>query len=171
MLTGKIDLLEAHLEELEQSIEQTQEHTAAKDAQYSRIVELSTRLQSQGAADQHEWSSEKKSMQSVIDSLKIEVKGLRKAFASHANFTNPSPSLIDEYPRGDQSHPKAPDESSSHGLITEMEALRRANARMEDAMTGIRGDTAQLAKYLEKLGSVERNMQMHLQRMEAVTGT
>ena len=137
MFTGKTDLLEAHLEELEQSIQQTEEHTAAKDAQYSRIMELCTRLQSQGAADQHEWSSEKKSMQSVIHSLKIEVKGLRKAHASDTNFTSPSPSLINEHPRGTQGDPKPPAESSSHGLITEMEALRRSNSRMEDALSGV----------------------------------
>lgn len=171
ILTGKIDLLEAQLEELEQSMQQAQEHTAAKDAQYSRIVELSTRLESQGAADQHEWSSEKRNMESVIDSLRIEVKDLRKAYASHANFTSPSPSLFTDYPRGSQGHPKPPADSSSHGLITEMEALRRANARMEDALTGVRGDTAQLAKYLEKMGGLERNMQMHLQRAEAAKGT
>ena len=171
ILTGKIELLEAQLEELEQSIQQTQEHTAAKDAQYSRIVELSTRLQSQGAAEQHEWSSEKKSMQGVIDSLKNEVKGLRKAYASYAKLINPSPSPIDDYHRRIEGHPKPSAESSSHGLISEMEALRHANVRMEDALTGVRGDHAQLAEYLEKLGSIERNVQMHLQRVETARGT
>lgn len=166
ILTGKIDLLEAQLEELEQSVQQTQEHTAARDAQYSRIVELSTMLQSQGTAEQHEWSSEKKTMQSAIDSLKTEVMGLRKAYASYAKSTNPSRSSVNDYPCGTEGHPNPSAEPSSYGLITEMEALKRANARMEDALTGVRGDNAQLAKCLEKLGSVERNMQVRLQRIE-----
>ena len=170
IMTGKIDLLEAQLEELEQSVQETQEHTAARDAQYSRIVELSTRLQSQGTAEQHEWLSEKQTMQSVIDSLKTEVMGLRKAYANYGKSTNPSPSPVNDYPRGTEGHPNPSAEPSSHGLITEVEALRRANARMEDALAEVRGDNAQLAKYLEKLGGVERNMQMHLQRMEAARG-
>lgn len=171
IMTGKIDLLEAQLEEVEQSVEQTQEHTAARDAQYSHIVELSTRLQSQGTSEQHEWSSEKKTMQIVIDSLKNEVMGLRKAYASYAKSTNPSPSPVNDYPRGTESHPDPSAEPSSYGPITETEALRRANARMEDALTGVRGENDQLAKYLEKLGGVERNIQMHLQRMETARGT
>lgn len=52
-LSGKIEFLETQLEGQGQIIKQIQEHTAAKDAQYSRIVELSTRLQSQGAAEFH----------------------------------------------------------------------------------------------------------------------
>ena len=168
ILTGRIDFLEAQLEELEQSVQQTQEHTAARDAQYARIVELSTRLQSQGTAEQHEWSSEKKTMQSLIDSMNNEIKSLRKAYASYAKSTDPSPSLFKDYTRGTEGHPNP--SAESHGLITEMEALRRANARMEDALTGVRGDNAQLAKYLEKLSNVKSNMQMHLQRMEAAKG-
>lgn len=174
-LTSKIELLDAQLEELEQSIQQTQEHTAAKDAQYSRIVELSTRLQVQGAAEsqarkaeKHEWCSEKKSMQSGIDSLKNEVKCLRKA--SYAQFTDLTPSHIDDYPNRIECNPDLAAKSLSDGLIAEMEALGRANARMEDALAGVRGDNAQLAEYIEKLGSVERNIQMQLQRVETARG-
>lgn len=174
-LTGKIELLEAQLEEMEQSIQQTQEHTAAKDAQYSRIVEFSTRLQSQGTAEsqarkaeKHEWCSEKKSMQSGIDCLKTEVKCLRKA--SYAQFTDLTPSPIDNYPNRIECNPDLAAKSLSDGLIAEMEALGRANARMEDALAGVRGDNAQLAEYIEKLGSVERNIQMQLQRVETARG-
>ena len=173
-LTGKIEFLEAQLEELEQSIQQTQAHTAAKDAQYSRIVELSTRLQSQGAAasqtrkaEQQEWSFEKKSMQSVIDSLNKEVKDLRKTYASYAKLTNLTPLRIEGCPDGIEGNPGSAAESSLHGLIAEMEALRRANVRMEGALAGVRGDNAQLAEYVEKLGSVENNIRMHIQMGKA----
>ncbi|KAL9075904.1 MAG: hypothetical protein Q9161_001298 [Pseudevernia consocians] len=173
IMTGKIELLEAQLEELEQSIQQSQEHTVAKDAQYSRIVELSTRLQSQSAAEsrarkaeQHEWFSNKKSMQSVIDSLKNEITGLCKAYGSCAKFSNLTPSPVDDDPYVIEGNPSSAAESSSHELIAEMEALRRANARMKDALAGVRVDTAHLAEYIEKLGSVEENIQMHLQRAE-----
>ena len=172
-LTSKIELLEAQLEELEHSIQQTQKHTASKDAQYSRIMELSTRLQSQGAAEsqarkaeQHEWSREKKSMQSVIQSLKNEVNGLRKAYASYSRLTDPTPSSIDDCSYGIEGNPDSLVESSSHGLIAEIEALRRANARMEDALVGVRGDKAQLVEYIEKLGSVEKSIRMRLQKAE-----
>lgn len=136
-LTGKIELLEAQLEELEQSIQQAQEHTATKDAQYSRIVDLSTRLQRQGAAEsqarkaeQHEWLSEKQNMQSVIGSLKNEIQGLHMACASYAKFTNLTPLPIDEYPDGGEDSPNSAAESSSHRLIAEIEVLKRANARI-----------------------------------------
>lgn len=172
-LTSKIELLEAQMEELEHSIQQTQKHTASKDAQYSRIMELSTRLQSQAAAEsqarkaeQHEWSREKKSMQSVIQSLKNEVNGLRKAYASYTRLTDPSPSSIDDCFYSIEGNPDSLVESSSHGLIAEIEALRRANARMEDALVGVRGDKAQLVEYIEKLGSVEKSIRMRLQKAE-----
>lgn len=177
-LTGKIELLEKHLEEMEQSIQQAQEHTATKDAQYSRIVDLSTRLQRQGAAEsqarkveQHEWSSEKQNMQSVIDSLKKEVQGLHMAYASYTKFTNLTPLPVDDYPDAIEGNPDLAAESSSDRLIAEMEVLRRANARMEDALAGVRGDNAQLAECIEKLGSVENNMQIHLQRVETARST
>lgn len=177
-LTGKIELLEAQLEESEQSIQQAQEHTATKDAQYSRIVDLSTRLQRQGAAEsqarkaeQHEWFSEKQNMQSVIGSLKNEIQGLHMAYASYAKFTNLTPLPIDEYPDGGEDSPNSAAESSSHRLIAEIEVLKRANARMKDALSGVRGDNAQLAEYIEKLGSVKKNMQMHLQKVETARRT
>ena len=171
-LMGKIELLEAQLEEMEQGAQQTQEHTLAKDAQYLRIVEMSTRLQNQAAAEsqarkseQRGWSFEKQRMQSVIDSLRNEVQSLRKA-ASYANFAELTPSPIDDYPDGIESNTDSAAKSSPHGLIAEMEALRRAKARMEDAIAGVRGDNAQLAEYIEKLGRVGKNIQMHLQRVE-----
>ena len=169
---GKIELLEAQLEELEHSIQQTQAHSAAKDAQYSRIMELSTRLQSQGAAEilarkaeQHEWSREKKSMQSVIASLETEVNGLRKACASHTKLTNSTPPTDGDH-HGVEGNLASLAESSSEGLIAEIEALRRTNTMMEDALAGVRGDNAQVADYIEKLGSAEKSIQMRLQKME-----
>ncbi len=177
-LTGKIELLEAQLEELEQSIQQTQEHTAAKEAQYSRIVDLSTRLQSQGAAEsrarkaeQYEWFSEKRSMQSEIDSLENEIKRLRKAYASYTKLTSLTPSPVENNTDAIEGSSSSAAEFSSHEHIAEMEALRRANARMEDALAGVRGDNAQLAECIEKLGTVEENIQMHLQRVETTRST
>ena len=176
-LMGKIEFLEAQLDELEQSIQQTQEHTAAKDAQYSRIVELSTRLQNQFAAEsqarkaeQHEWKFEKKSLQSVIDSLKNEVNGLRKVYASYARPANVMPSPIEDNSDDVEGNPNLTAGSSLHGPIAEMEALRRANARMEDALAGVQGDNAQLTECVEKLGSVEKNIQIHLRRVETARG-
>ena len=172
-LTSKIELLEAQLEEMEHSVQQTQKHTASKDAQYSRIMELSTRLQSQGAAEsqarkaeQHEWFREKKSMQSVIQSLKTEVNSLRKAYASCTRLTDPTPSSIDDCSDGIEDNPDSSVEFSSHELIAEIETLRRANARMEDALVGVRGDKAQLVEYIEKLGSLEKSIRMRLQKAE-----
>lgn len=177
-LTGKIELLETQLEELEHSVQQTQKHTVAKDAQYSRIMELSTRLQSRGAAEsqaqeaeQHEWAREKKRMQSVIESLKDEVNGLRKAHASYAKVTGPPPSPIDDTcPHGNEGKPDSLTESASHRLIAEIEALRRTNARMKDALAGVREENAQLAECIGKLGSVEKTIQMRLQKVETARG-
>lgn len=168
---SKIELLEAQVEELEQKIQQTQEHTAAKDAQYLRIVEYSTRLQTQESqarkAEQYEWSSEKRRMQGVIESLKTEVKSLRKTYAKSSKLMM---SRIGDYPGEIEANPYLPTDSSSHGFIAEMEALRRANARMKDALAGVGGDNAQLTEYIEKLSNVEKNIQMHLQRAETARG-
>ncbi|CAF9919633.1 MAG: hypothetical protein ALECFALPRED_001243 [Alectoria fallacina] len=177
-LRGKIELLETQLETLEQSKQQTQEHTTAKDAQYLRIVELSTRLQIQCAeesqarrVEQHEWYFEKKSMQSVIDSLENAMKGLRKAYARHAKSPNLMSSPIDNYLDIIEGSTDSVAESSSHELIAEIEALRRTNAKMKDALIGVRGDNAHLAEYIEKLGSVEKNIQIRLQKVENARDT
>lgn len=177
ILTGKTEHLEAQLEDLEQNIQQSQEHTAAKDAQYSRIVEMSTRLQSQGAAEsqarkveQHEWSTERKCMQSVIDSLEKEVEGLRKAYGSYAKLADQMPLPGDDCPDEIEGSPDSAAESSSRGPVADIETLRRANARMEGALIGVQRDNAQLAVYIEKLGSVQKNNQTHLQRAETATG-
>ena len=176
-LTGKIELLEAQLEELEHRIQQTQKHTLAKDAQYSCIMDLSTRLQSQGAAEsqarkleQQGWAREKKSMQNVIESLENEVTNLRTAYARCTRVTSSTPSPTDDCPHGSGGNGEAFAESSSQGLIAEIEALRRSNARMEDALAGVGGDNAQLARYIEKLRNVEKSIQLRLQKEEDARG-
>ena len=176
-LTGKIELLEAQLEELEHRLQQTHKQTVAKDAQYSCIMDLSTRLQSQGAAEsqarkveQQEWARDKKSMQNVIESLRNEVTGLRTAYARCTGVTSSTPSPTDDCPHGTGGNEDPFAESSSQGLIAEIEALRRSNARMEDALAGVGSDNAQLARYIEKLGSVEQSIQIRLQKEEDARG-
>ena len=170
-LTGKIELLEAQLEELEHRIQQTHKQTVAKDAQYSCIMDLSTRLQSQGAAEsqarkveQQEWARDKKSMQNVIESLRNEVTGLRTAYARCTGVTSSTPPPTDDCPHGTGGNGNPFPDSSSQGLIAEIEALRRSNARMEDALAGVGSDNAQLSRYIEKLGSVEQSIQIRLQK-------
>ena len=170
---GKIEVLEAQLEELERNIQQSQRHIAAKDAQYSRILELSTRLQSQGAearkAEQYEWSCEKQNMQGVIDSLNNELNSLRKAsgnYTSNSRFTNAMPSPIDDHSNELKDNEILVAESSTHKIRTKMEALKRTNARMEDALAGVRGDNAKLLEYIGKLGGVEKNIERGLQEAE-----
>ena len=176
-LTGKIEILEAQLEELEHRIQQIQKHTVAKDAQYSCIMDLSTRLQRQGAAEsqarkveQQEWAREKKNMQNVIESLRNEMTGLRTACARCTRVASSTPSATDDCPHGTGGNEDAFAESSSQGLIAEIEALRRRNARMEEALAGVGGDNAQLARYIEKLGSVEKSIQLRLQKEEDARG-
>ena len=170
-LMGRIEFLEAQLEELERSIQQSQNHTATKDAQYSRIMDLSTRLQSQSAedrkAERHEWSCEKKNMQNVIDALNDEVDSLREVYPSYAKdtrFTNLRPSLNFDRPNELAVDP------SSHKDPMETEALKHAYTRMRDALAGVRGDKAQLAEYIEKLGSVEKNIHRRLDEVESAKG-
>ncbi len=169
-LMGKIEFLEAQLEELEHSMQQTQKHTAAKDAQYSHIMELSTRLQSRGAAEQHEWSCEKKSMQGIIDSLNHEITCLRKSYAGNTKVTKLTPSLINDRPNSLEGDSVLATQSLSYGLLTEMEALRRTNTRMEVALAGVRGDNAQLAECIEKLGGVEKNIHQRVREAETARG-
>ena len=176
-LTGRIELLEAQLEEMEHRMQQTQNHTVTKDAQYSCILDLSTRLQSQGAAEsqarkveQQEWAREKKSMQNVIESLRNEVTGLRTAYARCTRVTSSTPSPTDDCPHGTGGNDDPLAGISSQGLIAEIEALKRSNARMEDALAGVGDDNAQLARYIEKLVKVEKSIQIRLQKEKDARG-
>lgn len=84
-LKAKIDVLEAEIEYLQSSIEQSHRHGVADDAQYSQIVEMSSRLQTQATSDVQQWGSEKKrwvkdrvDMQQTSTGLKSEVRVLRE---------------------------------------------------------------------------------------------
>lgn len=81
-------------------------------------------------------------MLGLIDCLKIEVNGLRKAYTSCARFTKPTSSSPVNHSDGIECNPVSAAESSPHGLMAEMEALGGANARMEDGLAWVRGDNA-----------------------------
>lgn len=166
-LKAKIDVLEAEVVELQSLIDVSQQHTAAKDAQYSQIVEMSTRLQTQSASDSHQWkveqkqwACEKRDMHDTIAKLRSEVRnlqtGLSRPTALHTE------KLSYRFETRSQSTQTATDEAS---LEQHSKSLQYANASMEAVLIGVSKEYGQLTEYIEKLGSIGKNIQTQLQNV------
>ena len=164
-LKAKIDVLEAEVDELQNNMEVSQQHTAAKDAQYSQIVDLSTKLQGQGAADaqhrkaqQEQWIRDKQNMERVIKTLEAEIHNLRTSIhastARHVDGSGPLPT---------------PSRMTDHARLGAGEdGLEHANTNTVDALLDIRKQHAHLMECIEKLGSIGKNMQTRFSSMDAV---
>ncbi|MCJ1450600.1 hypothetical protein MMC28_000933 [Mycoblastus sanguinarius] len=171
-LKAKIDVLEAQVEELHHSMELSQKHAAAKDAQYLQIVEMSARLQTQGESetqkgkvDYEQWALERKNMQEIIGSLRTEVRNLRRScncppHASQERSDNQAGAV-----EGDHDDTMA--NTSSFELRDQMKLLQRANTSMGGVLDGVQQEHIQLAECIEQLGNVGRNMQVHLKNARA----
>ena len=153
-LRAKNEALEAEINELHASIEVAQQHTAAKDAQYSQMVELSTKLQSHGIADaqrhkaqQEQWAHEKRDMEQLIAVMKSEIESLR---SDRRSSTAPQFDRLG-----------LPTGSLAIADVGGLETLSKTN--MQDALNTLQKDHAHLVDYLEKLGNIGRKMQTHLQ--------
>jgi predicted RNase H-like nuclease (RuvC/YqgF family) len=171
-LKAKVDALEAEVDELQASIEVAQQHTVAKDAQYSQILELSTRLQSQAEfggqqrkIDKERWELEKHDMLQTITALRSELRTLRTTYGS-------VPQPEQGYAIREASGPKgtlsgvvtaASAPTSPMHLETEVVILRKANSAMKDTLSKVRQEHVQLHEYVERLGGLGRDIQRQLQ--------
>ena len=171
-LKAKIEILDAEVEELQSNAEQSQQHTFAKDAQYSQILEFSTRLQTQALSDSQQrkldyekWEHERQAMLQTITNLRAEVRTLRKSYGSvaHVQLQNAE---------GGPSHPLGThDSSTSNNLEAEAQVLREANTVMQNTLNKVRQEHIQLSDYIEKLEGIGRNMERHLQASQIVVDT
>ena len=161
-LKAKIDVLEAEVEELQSNMEQSQRQSEARDTQYSHIVQMSTKLQTQAVTDgqqrdheRHQWTREKAGMQQTITSLRSEVRMLRR---SHGGF--PPASTARGQAKGSELEDSG--DLSPAGLEEEMRHLQHVNSSLEDSLEHVRKEHAQLIQHIEKLGGIGRNIQRHL---------
>lgn len=165
-LKASIDILEAEIEELQNSIEQSQRHGIAKDTQYSQIVEMSSRLQIQATADaqqrkseKDQWSCEKGSMQQTITTLRSEVRSLRRTYSGRSPPTRERPRATAK-----ERYDEILDitTSSPSRLEDELRKLQTTNSDLEVALDHVREEHAKLVHHIEKLGDVGMNIQRHL---------
>ena len=168
-LKAKIETLEAEAEELQSNAEQSQQHTFAKDAQYSQILEFSTRLQTQAMSDSQQrkldyekWEHERQAMLQTITNLRAEVRTLRKSYGSVAHMQL----------QGAATGPTATHGSStSNDLEAEVQVLRETNTVMQNTLNKVRQEHIQLSDYIAKLEGIGRNVERHLQASEVVVDT
>ena len=171
-LKAKIEILEAEAEELQSNADQSQQHTFAKDAQYSQILEFSTRLQTQSMSDSQQrkldyekWEHERQAMLQTITNLRAEVRTLRKSYGSVAQMQLQSTD-------GSSTGPTVTHGSStSNDLEAEVQVLREANTVMQNTLNKVRQEHMQLSDYIGKLEGIGRNVERHLQASEVVVDT
>ena len=82
-LRGQIQVLEAQIEDLRNTIDEVQQQAAAKDGQYAQIIDNATKLESrskaewqQWRAEREKWEGEKVEMLGTIADLRALVPGL-----------------------------------------------------------------------------------------------
>lgn len=180
-LKAKIDVLEAEVDELQTSIEVNQQQTVAKDAQYSQILELSTRLQSQAGfdgqqrkVDKEHWELEKHDMLQTITALRSEIRTLCNSYGSVPQSNQGYVSREASTPKRTLSGVATAASTSPMDLETEVAILRHANSTLEDTLTKVRQEHAQLYEHVKRLGGLSRNIQRHLQAAstgESISGT
>ena len=171
-LKAKVEVLEAETEELQSNADQSQQHTFAKDAQYSQILEFSTRLQTQSMSDSQQrkldyekWEHERQAMLQTITNLRAEVRTLRKSYGSVAQMQLQSTD-------GSSTGPTVTHGSStSNDLEAEVQVLREANTVMQNTLNKVRQEHMQLSDYIGKLEGIGRNVERHLQASEVVVDT
>ena len=171
-LKAKIEILEAEAEELHSNAEQSQQHTFAKDAQYSQILEFSTRLQTQAMSDSQQrkldyekWEHERQAMLQTITILRAEVRSLRKSYGSVAQMQLQSA-------EGSTTGPIATNVSgTSKDLEAEVQVLREANTVMQNTLDKVRQEHIELSDYIQKLEGIGRNVERHLQASAVVVDT
>lgn len=170
-LQAKIDVLEAEIEELRNSIDVSRKGNAVRDAQYSHIVELSTRLQTQSLFDcqqrkieQETWAQEKCNMEGLMSRMRLEISQLRGSDDRFPEMMNArQPEKDDEV---DLINEHRPDSAPKAQLETETRALQCANAIMSDALVGIRKEYAVLNACIEKMSKLGNHIQSHLSDVE-----
>lgn len=171
-LKAKVDVLEAEIDELQNSIEVSRQHSATKDAQYSQIVDLSTRLQTQSAFDtqqwrveQEQWANEKQLMQDTIAKLRSEVRDLQ------LGLTKSTASCHDRLSHDTGTSPQSiPTSTIRATLAQHSNSLQQANASIEAALIDISNHHLQLNDHVEKLGSIGKNIQTQVQYMSELDG-
>ena len=170
-MKAKIDVCEAEIEELQRACELSQRHTAAKDQQYARIIDLSTKLQTKGVADAQQqrterldWGRDKSNMQELITNLRSELEKVRgsstgvrdMATSRRATEGHQTQKMGIRVPRSEQ----------RADLEAEILDLKAANVKLKNAMIELRREHARYTEHIEKLGNVGKSMEMHLRATE-----
>ena len=165
-LEAKVDLLEAEVDELQKNMDIAQQHTAAKDTQYSQILELSTKLQTQEVAETQQrrtererWLQDKQHMERSIIMLNSEITQLR---------TSSRRSMTPEPPRMDGSgSPKAgPTTTDQTEFGAPWKTPKHEIRYSRNALINIRKQHGELMKLIEKSESIGRDMQAYMDSME-----
>ena len=165
-LQAKIEVLESEIEELQLNIEEAHRQGLAKDAQYSQIIDTSSKLQNQAMIEtqQHtlekdRWTRESDDMQRTICDLRSEAREMRRTYRcvsaaplhDSASFTTIVP---DEERDFTTSFPAQ--------AQTDISILKQTNADLEEALAKVRQEHSRLVLHIEKLGDIGRNIQEHL---------
>ena len=170
-LKARIDVFEIQFDELHKEFELSQQHTAAKDLQYSHIVDLSTKLQTKGVCDARqqrseriEWLRDKHNMQELITTLRSEIEKLRGIIGNM--YSEGGPKRAKEQ---DKTEEFATTTTQPHGradLEAEITALKIANGNMKDTLTGLRKEHVRYGECVGKLSNVGKDMEAYLEMIE-----
>lgn len=153
-LQAQVVSLEAQVEELQHSRDETRRELVANGAQYMRIVEMGNRLQNQGVEDRKRWEAERAELQQRIRVLE------------EAMVTGPDPQQDSSHPSsitgartataGDTFATSSSATETLNVLRNEVGRLRLRSTTLETALRTIREETVNIqetAKTLARSGA------------------
>ncbi|KAK3217299.1 hypothetical protein GRF29_1g2652139 [Pseudopithomyces chartarum] len=130
-LQAQIEAMEAQVQDLQESRDDSRRQLVANGAQYMRIMEMANRLQAQSAEDKKRWDAEKIELQQRI---KVLEEAMVTGTTSECPDQIPSPSIV-------LAHTSTPVPSSSETinvLRTEIGRLRIRTQALETALNAMR---------------------------------
>jgi septal ring factor EnvC (AmiA/AmiB activator) len=153
-LNAQVAMLEAQVEELQQSRDETRKQLVDNGAQYMRILEMANRLQAQGAEDKKRWESEKADLRQrikVLEEAMVTGTARPTPFAATA-ASSALPSIV-------ETHMAAQEPASSTETIRVLRAeigrLRLRTQGLETALQTMKGESVAIqeaAKVLMESG-------------------
>jgi chromosome segregation ATPase len=163
-LNVHVAMLEAQVEELQQSRDETRKQLVDNGAQYMRIMEMANRLQAQGAEDKKRWESEKAE-------LRQRIKVLEEAMVTGTARPTPivATAASDDIPSIIETHIMVQEPASSSGTETirvlraEIGRLRLRTQGLETALQTMKGESVAIQEaariLMESGGKIENTAQ------------
>ncbi|MCJ1243116.1 hypothetical protein MMC30_000313 [Trapelia coarctata] len=168
-LTNEVDRLELQVEELQQKKDEADKQSAASGAQYMKIMDMSSKLQAQSAADLKKWKLEREAWQIEREALLSRLAGRpngKEGLSNAAEFVAtavsaalPQAIIAAEDPKSITKSENSMDFGCVKTLRNEIVQLRKRCHEAQASLEAWRADSVDLKDISVKLAELGERMQ------------